>query len=227
MTTKSPIAPPLFEVLMQLKEEIFKTVNCVKPGIIQSYDSATGTAEVQVAFRQANAAGQTTPTIVLVDCPVVTIQGGGAGAFFPIKKGDGCLLLFADQNIDYWFLNGKEAALPASARMHDLSDGFVLVGVNSLSTKLLTPLLAFEGGIWETGGAKAAVNTATSKITIKNSTKNLATILGSLATTLNSLNSTLAAMTTATIAAGTTQTTIATYTATLTGIIADLAALLY
>jgi hypothetical protein len=114
--------------------------------------------------------------------------------------------------------------------MHDISDGFVLVGINSQVSPVLSPLAVGEGGIAETEsslGAKVAINPTTHKVTVANATQNLATTLALLMTTLTSLNAALAAMTTGSIAAGSTQSTIAALSAVLTTVTTDLAALLY
>ena len=46
---------------------------------------------------------------------------------FEVNPGDACLVIFADCDIDAWFETG-EAEVPASNRMHSLSDGFAFVG---------------------------------------------------------------------------------------------------
>lgn len=227
---------PLYDIFQQLKMETFKDLRVCLPGSIVGIDLPTGTVSVAPGVMQ-NIAKQGLPKGLdfkyptLTMCPVFTLQGGGVGAVMPIKIGDGCLIIFSDRCISTWYSSGQANPLP-SLRMHDISDGFVLVGLNPAPevNKLKTPLSANEGGICETKsftGAKIVVNSVTHKVDISNSTKNLATILGTLVTTINALNTTLAAMTTASIASGATQTVIATYTSTFTTLIADLIALLY
>mgnify|MGYP003385658434 CR=1 FL=1 len=67
---------------------------------------------------------------VCVDCPIMFPGGGGFTLTFPIAVDDECLLIFANRCIDNWWAYGglqKQTEL----RMHDLSDGFALVGVRS------------------------------------------------------------------------------------------------
>lgn len=55
-------------------------------------------------------------------CPFIT---------FPISKGDDCVLLFSDREIESWFINGD--AQPVNhQRMHDLTDAFAIFGIRSL-----------------------------------------------------------------------------------------------
>lgn len=206
---KSVLEPTLYTLLQNLKTDISKSLNCAKPGIIQSFDSALRTAVVQIVFKRVLQDGTTVSYPILVDCPVVTLQGGGGALTFPISAGDECLVLFADANIDAWFLNGGQAA-PYDERRHDLSDGMAIVGLNSQANPLTVTLVAGEAA-FAFGGAK--VGMLAGKVTVANQTKSLAIILTQLVTTLT-------AMTTASIASGATQTA-------LTPIIADLAALLY
>jgi hypothetical protein len=57
--------------------------------------------------------------------------GGGVTATFPIVVGDECLVVFSSRCIDGWWSQGG-IQNPPEARMHNLSDGFALVGVRSL-----------------------------------------------------------------------------------------------
>jgi hypothetical protein len=69
---------------------------------------------------------------VLLNCPLLFQGGGGVTATFPIEAGtDECLVVFASRCIDLWWQNGG-IQTQAELRMHDLSDGFALVGVRSL-----------------------------------------------------------------------------------------------
>lgn len=232
----STITPaPWYDTLQMFKKGIFAGLRVSLPGHVAAVN-ADGTVDVTVDVMQnvaqqglANGLDFKYPT--LLACPTITVQGGGVGSVFPTAVGDECLVIFSDRCIDNWVKTGQATPLP-SFRMHDINDGFVLVGLNSMApaSVLQTPLLPFEGGICQTknpAGAKVVVNSATGKVSIKNGTKNLATILGTLVTTVTALNTTLAAMTTASIASGATQIVIATYTATFTTLISDLVALLY
>ena len=66
----------------------------------------------------------------LVDVPIVFPQGGGYILTFPIAVGDEVLVILASRCIDGWWQSGG-VQIPPDFRMHDLSDGFALVGPRS------------------------------------------------------------------------------------------------
>lgn len=70
-----------------------------------------------------------------VDVPVCFQRGGGYTLTFPVKEGDECLLIFSSRCIDGWWSTGGTVP-PTEQRMHDLSDGFALVGPFSQKTKI-------------------------------------------------------------------------------------------
>ena len=171
--------PELTDALAQLKQDIFRTMHCVKVGQVQSFDAARRTVQAQILFRRVLNDGTIADYPVLVDCPVFTLQGGGGSITFPIQAGDQCLLLFSDRNLDAWFQNGSAAA-PFDARCHDLSDGLALVGLNALPSSLveyqanITKIFYDGAQIALSGGLVKIANTATSLLTLM---QNLATIL--------------------------------------------------
>lgn len=104
------------------------------PAIVQSFDSVAMTCEVQPSIQGKIPKEDGTIELVnlplLLDCPVVFPRGGGCSLTFPIKKGDECLVVFSSRAIDLWWQNGGVQP-PVEIRMHDLSDGFAIVGVYS------------------------------------------------------------------------------------------------
>jgi len=99
-----------------LKREIFASLHCALPGIVESFDEENGTATVRPAVKRE---GLVFP--LLHDVPVFMPVS------FEVNSGDLCLLVFADCDIDRWFETG-ETGEPASGRMHSLSDAFGFVG---------------------------------------------------------------------------------------------------
>lgn len=192
---------PLYDMLQQLKRETSRGLRVCLPGSISGVDLTTGTVSVKIGVMKKTAqinlpTGLDTFYADLTMCPVFTLQGGGIGVVNPISVGDECMVVFSDRCIDAWFDNGQPVPLP-SLRLHDINDGFVLVGLNSLKNKLLTPLLTDEGGVCETDnafGAKLVINSSTSKVSIKNGTQSLAVTLTALITALTALMTALNAL---------------------------------
>lgn len=98
------------EDVAALKKEIFSSLHCALPGIVESFDEPSGTACIRLALSGLP---------MLRDVPVFVCAD--------VNPGDLCLVVFADCNADA-FLETGETGEPASGRMHSLSDGFAFVG---------------------------------------------------------------------------------------------------
>lgn len=116
---------------------------CAMPGIIQSTNIATNgqiTAVVQLAIAgvKQNPDGTvvSTPYPTLHDVPIIWQRGGNCTLTFPVAQGDECLVIFADRCIDQWWQNGGTDNYQAEVRLHDLSDGFAIVGPFSQKTQI-------------------------------------------------------------------------------------------
>jgi hypothetical protein len=109
------------------------------PGIIQSFDPVALTCDVQPAIkaqiRASNGSTQWAALPLLLDCPLVPMRGGGCTLTFPIAQNDECLVVLASRCIDSWWQLGG-VQVQAEFRMHDLSDGFAIVGPFSQATKI-------------------------------------------------------------------------------------------
>ncbi|CUJ98359.1 MULTISPECIES: Gp138 family membrane-puncturing spike protein [Achromobacter] len=101
------------------------------PGIVQGFDAAQGTVSVQPAIQGVQQAPDGGVAAVeyplLVDVPVYFPRGGGCTLTFPIAAGDECIVVFSARAIDAWWQSGQAQA-PTEPRMHDMADGFALVG---------------------------------------------------------------------------------------------------
>lgn len=110
------------------------------PGIVQSFDGAKQTCTVQPAIQGRRTLQDNSIQLInmplLLDCPVHFPRGGGAVLTFPVAAGDECLVVFSSRCIDAWWQSGGVQA-PASQRMHDLSDGFAIVGFSSVPNAIL------------------------------------------------------------------------------------------
>ena len=111
------------------------------PGIIEAYNPANMTATVQPAlqFRRRTMQGdyKWETLALLIYCPVLFPNGGGYSLTFPITKGDECKVFFAMRCVDNWWSHGG-VQRQAELRMHNASDGFVMVGPRSVP-RVLSP----------------------------------------------------------------------------------------
>ncbi|HEJ7869716.1 TPA: phage baseplate assembly protein V [Serratia marcescens] len=126
-----------------LTDDIMSNLRVAQPGIIQSFDpgdeTRAPTCVVQPAVKgyESDDAGEKASLSLplLVDVPVIFPRGGGVTLTFPVKAGDECLLVFSDRCIDFWWQSGGVQE-PVDGRMHDLSDAFAIVGLQSCARKI-------------------------------------------------------------------------------------------
>lgn len=195
-----PNEPTLADLMNLLKKEIFFDLNCHHIATIQSFDSAKQTVTASMnytktIFQLDETSGLYNPIQVsyplLVDLPVIVIGGGTVRLTMPIKKGDQCLVLFNDRNIDNWFQSGQVGPV-ANSRAHSFADGFALVGPNSLNSLIA----GYDGvrALLTNGTVKNGINPSNNKLVLTNGTS-LNTLLQNLCTKLESLCTKIQAIT--------------------------------
>ncbi len=107
-------------------EQVFRILNCVKIGRIIKFYAEDKTADVELITKQKKADGTFQSISLLKKCLVL-----GNRITTPILEGDDVVVLFNDYDLNAYFETGA-AQEPYSTRKHDLSDGIVLMGLNSL-----------------------------------------------------------------------------------------------
>lgn len=134
------VEPQLKDLLDLLTKQIKLDMNCHHIGTIKSFNALTQTAEVSINYTKTflhldqvgNQRLDTPNYPILVDCPVIVLNGGGGSLTFPIEAGDECLVLFNDRDLDNWFGTGGVSSAPLTGRLHSFSDAIALVGVRSI-----------------------------------------------------------------------------------------------
>lgn len=138
------------ETLRMAFESMVSRVWTALPCVIQAVTNNGNTVEVQPAINgrvhQLDGTYKPIQMPKLVDVPICWQGGGGATWTFPIAVGDECLVVFVSRCLDSWWQNGFVAPAggigadgkpvnvlnnPPEFRMHNLSDGFAIVGVRS------------------------------------------------------------------------------------------------
>jgi len=180
MTSRINDNPSLSDLLEAHKKEIMLSFNCHHIGIVESFNADKQTVTASIAYKRTRLKRQSSGVYteeeikypLLIDCPVVILRGGVASLTLPIKKGDTCLLLFNDRDIDRWFESGQLQA-PATSRLHSFTDAMALVGIfhseNSLEDYDETRVALNHGD------AKIAVGGTVLKKVLITSNKNLPT----------------------------------------------------
>lgn len=134
----------LKDLLDLLLRDIKLSLNCHALATVKSFDEDAQTIEAKInykkSFVQKNQDG-TTGTIlvdypILIDVPVVVLQGGKGALTFPITKGDSCLIFFNDRDMDNWIFSGQSGQPPATNRLHSFADGIALVGLRDFNNPI-------------------------------------------------------------------------------------------
>lgn len=198
---------PSFKDTMNLfKRQILLDFNCHHLATIEAFNSTSQTVictiNYQQTFFQTNALGVYGPTAVaypiVVECPVIILQGGLAVVNMPIIIGDQCMLLFNDRDIDNWYI-GSYTSQNNTPRLHSFSDAIALVGLNNLESQI-TNYDGVRAVIMDklTGTLKCGINPVTNQLTLQNASFKLSTLLENLCSQLESLCSILENICTAT-----------------------------
>lgn len=152
------------------------------PCIVQEFDpdALTVTAQPTIKGRIQKADGtvELVDMPLLLDCPVVFPHAGGCSLTFPVKQGDECLVVFSCRGIDFWWQQGGVQPAP-EPRMHDLSDGFAILGVWSQVTKIGNVSTSAVQLRSDDGQAFVEINPQTHSITAKTSSNIVAEASGS------------------------------------------------
>lgn len=121
--------------LKQLIHDMIRDVHTCIPGEIKSFDASKCTGSIQPFGKFKKSNGDYLDYPELSNVPVVLIQSSDQKATiaYPIKEGDGCLLLFAEQQLDYW----KDGRKPKSDLRHGLSNAIAVAGLFTDANKVV------------------------------------------------------------------------------------------
>jgi hypothetical protein len=183
--------PSLKNLLDANNENLMIKFNCHHIAKIESFDStkqtATATINYQKTFFQFDSAtNKYNPVLIpypsLADCPVIVLGGGPASLTFPIQKGDDCLVLFNDRDMDNWFFGSSTSGV-ATPRLHSFADGIIIVGLRPLASVLKN--YDMTRAVLQNGSTMVGVGA--SKVKVSNSSYSLNGVLQDLFSELESL----------------------------------------
>lgn len=198
MTTKytpSPLArnKPLEEisltdVLIEHARALNIKLNCHAIAQVQEFNSAKQTITATINYQREVVKRNTNGTYsvkaqnypVLSNVPIIILSGGNANLTFPIQKGDDCLILFNDRDMDTW-LSSSTIQPPNSNRLHDFSDAVALVGLKPF-TKSIS---AYDATRAKLSNGETYVGVSDSHVKIANNITTLKEILDDLIDALN------------------------------------------
>jgi phage baseplate assembly protein gpV len=152
------------DAVIEYIESRLRDVHTCLPGQIVSFDPQKQTAVVQPSIQRIFIAQGPVNLPVCVDVPVKFSGGGGFFLTFCPAAGDECILQFSERAIDFWYQHGG-VQLPSEYRLHDLSDAFASVGVNSQPKAI--PNLCTTGAELRTRDGSTFVRVEAGTVTIQ------------------------------------------------------------
>jgi len=106
------------------------TMHFSMPGIIQTYDAAKKTVSVLPSIKTEFADGSIKSMPIISKVPVVFPGTAEAVFQFPLKKGDGCLIIVSSSSLEKWINDSSGGETEAGdVRRFDLSDAFCIPGL--------------------------------------------------------------------------------------------------
>lgn len=191
------------DVLDRVLEAFSLNLHVALPGVVQSYDAETQTADIVPGIQRVipgddeDEDEDTTESLpVLASVPVAFPRGGGYFLSMPLQPGDGVLVVFNEMDTDVWRSSDGEVVDPGTALRHGLSGGVAIPGMFTRSAALGSasgvyarlgrdvtgPLLDIRDGTIQVGGNVALAEAP-----------NLQTHLSAIAAALDGIRATLAA----------------------------------
>lgn len=128
--------PDLMTTLKAFESSLkYNKINCVRIGIVDSYNPETRVAKVIIANKlvigQKDDGTQITQNYSPIYAKVLFFGWKNIGITHPVLEGSEGILLFNDREIESWFINGNINNL-AYTRAHDKTDAIFISGVLSM-----------------------------------------------------------------------------------------------
>jgi len=102
------------------------------PAEITAYNKDKNCIKARPLIQKKKPDGTFTSHSELSNIPVIFPSFKGGGLFFPVKKGDHCLLVFCHSSIEEWKVLGDEVQ-PKDKRRFDINDAIAIVGLTHLT----------------------------------------------------------------------------------------------
>lgn len=142
------------EIINTVRENI-KGIHTACPGKIVSYDAENGLATVLPMMKFKTSSGAIIDYPQITGVPVWMPQSSGQQATiaYPIKPNDGCLIIFAEQSIDYW-MYGQETDTDLR---FDLSNAICIPGLFSTANSTVKDACNSDSIIIDYAGTRIAM----------------------------------------------------------------------
>lgn len=143
-------------------KDTLKGIHTAIPGTIVSFDPGTGLATVLPTMKYKKPDGSTVDFPQVSGVPVVFPQSMGQKATiaYPVKAGDGCLIIAAEQSIDY-FLYGQETDTDLD---FDLTNSVCIPGLFAKANSVMTEACNQNAVVVDVQGTKITVKSGSVQV---------------------------------------------------------------
>jgi hypothetical protein len=108
---------------------ILDGVHTAIPGKITKYEAGTKKASVKPLVQHTFPDGTSVPMPVIDGVPVIFPGSTDFVLSFPLKAGDGCLILFSEKALDNWANSAMADSLPGDPRKFAMTDAICIPGL--------------------------------------------------------------------------------------------------
>lgn len=120
------MAADFVKQIKALVADAVANIHTAMPGTIESIDTTTGTATITPAGKYKTSDGKEMDYPSIAGVPLVFPMGNSnlTGIVIPVKAGDDCLLIIAEQSLDPWLYGGESSV----DLKHDLTNAIAIPG---------------------------------------------------------------------------------------------------
>lgn len=149
------------EINNSIKKEI-QGIHTAMPGTIVSFDPGKMIATVLPGMKFKKPNGTTIDYPQITGVPVVFPQGASqqCTVAFPVKAGDGCLIIVAEQSLDYW-MYGQETATDLA---FDMTNAICIPGLFSNTNAAVEAACSANAVVIDAKGTRITVKSGSVEI---------------------------------------------------------------
>jgi len=114
-----------------IHHEIEGNIHTSIPAVVESYDKSGPSVTAKPIIQKVYEDGQVFPFQPIASIPVIFPRSSRFHCSFPLKRGDGVLLIFSERSLEAWLNSGKELP-PTSTAKYSLTDAMAIPGLFSL-----------------------------------------------------------------------------------------------
>ncbi len=149
-------------MIQEFTQEVEKTARSVvneihtaMPGEIVSFNAGSGTATVKPVGKYVTSDGKELDYPVITEAPLTFpfCQQAGVGVAFPVNKGDSCIIIVSEVELDAW----RSGAASEGSLRFDLTSAMVIPGLLEGGSNLIAKAVKLNAVIIGSSGAEVIV----------------------------------------------------------------------